>query len=58
MDKILGLDLGTNSIGWAIAEERAEGYTLREHGVNSFSGGGKDRERHRIFKSGRADGAS
>lgn len=39
MDKILGLDLGTNSIGWAIVEERPEGYTLREHGVDIFQEG-------------------
>ena len=42
MDKILGVDLGTNSIGWAIVEEQsAEGYALREHGVDIFQEGVK-----------------
>ena len=41
MDKVLGLDLGTNSIGWAIVEEKPGGYTLREHGVDIFQEGVK-----------------
>lgn len=41
MDKILGLDLGTNSIGWAILEENQHGYSLREHGVDIFQEGVK-----------------
>jgi CRISPR-associated endonuclease Csn1 len=41
MDKILGLDLGTNSIGWAIVDEKPNGYTLHEHGVDIFQEGVK-----------------
>lgn len=41
MDKILGLDLGTNSIGWAIVEKNPSGYTLCEHGVDIFQEGVK-----------------
>jgi CRISPR-associated endonuclease Csn1 len=41
MDKVLGLDLGTNSIGWAIVEETLDRYTLREHGVDIFQEGVK-----------------
>ncbi|MDL2230165.1 CRISPR-associated protein Csn1 [Alistipes sp. OttesenSCG-928-L06] len=41
MDKILGLDLGTNSLGWAVVEDRPDGYTLREHGVDIFQEGVK-----------------
>ncbi len=41
MSKILGLDLGTNSIGWAIVEkEKSEKeYTLIDKGVRIFSEG-------------------
>lgn len=39
MAKILGLDLGTNSIGWAIVEENEEGYTLTDKGVDIFQEG-------------------
>lgn len=46
MNKILGLDLGTNSIGWAIVEEEKifqapSNYTLLEKGVHIFSEGVK-----------------
>lgn len=41
MEKRLGLDMGTNSIGWAVVEERPDGYTLREHGVDIFQEGVK-----------------
>ncbi|MCL2692715.1 MAG: CRISPR-associated protein Csn1 [Rikenellaceae bacterium] len=40
-NKVLGLDLGTNSIGWAIVEERPDGCALREHGVDIFQEGVK-----------------
>ena len=39
MAKILGLDLGTNSIGWAITEQHEDNYTLLDHGVDIFQEG-------------------
>lgn len=39
MSKILGLDLGTNSIGWAITEQTDSGYTLLDKGVDIFQEG-------------------
>lgn len=39
MAKILGLDLGTNSIGWAITEQHEHGYTLLDKGVDIFQEG-------------------
>ena len=39
MDKILGLDLGTHSLGWAIVEETESGYTLIDKGVDIFQEG-------------------
>ena len=39
MGKILGLDLGTNSIGWAITEQNETGYTLFDKGVDIFQEG-------------------
>ena len=39
MAKILGLDLGTNSIGWAITEQHEDDYTLLDHGVDIFQEG-------------------
>lgn len=39
MAKILGLDLGTNSIGWAITDQHGDEYNLLEHGVDIFSEG-------------------
>jgi CRISPR-associated endonuclease Csn1 len=42
MNKILGIDTGTNSLGWAIVEKKGNGgYTLLEHGVNVFQEGVK-----------------
>lgn len=41
MNKVLGLDLGTNSIGWAIVTEHTDGYTLNDYGVNIFQEGVK-----------------
>lgn len=38
-DKILGLDLGTNSIGWAITERSESGYRLLDKGVDIFQEG-------------------
>lgn len=39
MATILGLDLGTNSLGWAVVEETEHGYTLKEQGVDIFQEG-------------------
>ena len=39
MSKILGLDLGTNSLGWAIVEETGCGYSLLDKGVDIFQEG-------------------
>ena len=40
MEKVLGLDLGTNSIGWAIVQHNEDSsYTLLDKGVNIFQQG-------------------
>ena len=39
MTKILGIDLGTNSIGWAIVERQETEYKLLDKGVNIFQDG-------------------
>ncbi len=39
MAKILGLDLGTNSIGWALTEQTEDGYRLIDKGVSIFQEG-------------------
>ena len=39
--KILGLDLGTNSIGWAVVEKEDEKFTLLNKGVRIFQEGVK-----------------
>ena len=39
MGKVLGLDLGTSSLGWAIVEKEAEGTTLLDKGVDIFQEG-------------------
>lgn len=41
MAKILGLDLGTNSIGWAIVDKEGNNFTLVDKGVRIFSEGVK-----------------
>ncbi len=41
MAKILGLDLGTNSIGWAIIEKNENDFSLLDKGVRIFSEGVK-----------------
>jgi len=41
MAKILGLDLGTNSIGWAIVEKENNDFSLVDKGVRIFSEGVK-----------------
>lgn len=39
MAKILGIDLGTNSIGWAVVEQGNSGYALLDKGVDIFQEG-------------------
>lgn len=39
MAKKLGVDLGTNSIGWAVVERTEDGYTLLHKGVDIFQEG-------------------
>jgi len=41
MAKILGLDLGTNSIGWAVVEKDGTEFSLLDKGVRIFSEGVK-----------------
>ena len=41
MARILGLDLGTNSIGWAIVDKDAKEFSLVDKGVRIFSEGVK-----------------
>ena len=41
MAKILGLDLGTNSIGWAIVDKEGNDFALVDKGVRIFSEGVK-----------------
>lgn len=41
MTKILGIDTGTNSLGWAIVEKTADDYNLLDKGVNIFQEGVK-----------------
>ena len=39
MARILGLDLGTNSLGWAITEQTDDGCRLLDKGVDIFQEG-------------------
>lgn len=41
MDKILGIDTGTNSLGWAIVEKNGDDYRLIDKGTNIFQEGVK-----------------
>ncbi|MFW5804126.1 MAG: type II CRISPR RNA-guided endonuclease Cas9 [bacterium] len=41
MAKILGLDLGTNSIGWAVVDQDGKNFTLLDKGVRIFQEGVK-----------------
>ena len=43
MTKILGIDTGTNSLGWAIVDKTAGDYNLLDKGVNIFQEGVKKR---------------
>lgn len=41
MERILGIDTGTNSLGWAIVEHDENGYRLKDKGTNVFAEGVK-----------------
>lgn len=41
MEKILGIDTGTNSLGWAIVQKDENGYRLLDKGVHIFQEGVK-----------------
>ena len=41
MERILGIDTGTNSLGWAIVDKNENGYKLVSKGTNIFSEGVK-----------------
>jgi CRISPR-associated endonuclease Csn1 len=41
MERILGIDTGTNSLGWAIVDKGEEGTQLVAKGTNIFSEGVK-----------------
>ena len=41
MERILGIDTGTNSLGWAIVEKEGDSYRLLHKGTNIFSEGVK-----------------
>lgn len=41
MERILGIDTGTNSLGWAIVEKDDNGYRLLDKGTNIFTEGVK-----------------
>lgn len=41
MERILGIDTGTNSLGWAIVEKEGDEYRLLHRGTNIFSEGVK-----------------
>ena len=45
MTKILGIDTGTNSLGWAIVEKTVDDYNLLDKGVNIFQEGVKKNEK-------------
>ena len=45
MAKILGIDTGTNSLGWAIVEKTEDNYNLLDKGVNIFQEGVKKNEK-------------
>ena len=51
--KTLGLDIGTNSIGWGIVDEAAG--KIEDCGVYIFPEGVKKRKRKRKFQSGGED---
>lgn len=49
MTKILGIDTGTNSLGWAIVEKQADEYHLLNKGVNIFQEGVKKTEKGKEY---------
>ena len=48
MHKILGLDLGTNSIGWAVVEKKEGHFSLVDKGVRIFSEGNSAKSRTQV----------
>jgi hypothetical protein len=46
--KILGLDLGTNSIGWAIVENEGDEFQLVDQGARIFSEGVKSEKELKV----------
>lgn len=57
MAKVLGLDLGTNSLGWALVDESENEYTLIDKGVDIFQEGvARDKMKNLPFRIGRAPG--
>lgn len=58
MAKVLGLDLGTNSLGWALVDESENEYTLIDKGVDIFQEGvARDKTMKNLpFRIGRAPG--
>lgn len=58
MAKVLGLDLGTNSLGWALVDESENEYTLIDKGVDIFQEGvARDKNNENLpFRIGRAPG--
>lgn len=55
MAKVLGLDLGTNSLGWALVDESEQGYALLDKGVEIFQEGvaREKNNENRPFRIGR-----
>lgn len=51
MEKILGIDTGTNSIGWAIVQKDKEEYKLLDKGTNIFQEGVKTEKRKESSKA-------
>ena len=56
MAKVLGLDLGTNSLGWALVDESENEYTLIDKGVDIFQEGATKTMKNLPFRIGRAPG--
>lgn len=50
MTKILGIDTGTNSLGWAIVEKQTDGYHLLDKGVNIFKKVSKSKKAKSLLK--------
>jgi CRISPR-associated endonuclease Csn1 len=51
MQKILGLDLGTNSIGWAVVDKENGTFTLQEKGVQIYPEGVKQDQGNEVSRA-------